>query len=267
MVLERVITIREAIKNPWWMIVVGGFVSLLSLIVSFIVFPSSIGLFTTFLITFTMTPFMVNLISYEEAKEEEEIKKKAGLNFLQRHYDTLIIYSSFFAGVILTLSIIFVFLPTDMVEKIFEDQINQIKLIRANILFVDTFEKILINNVGVLMISFVFALLFGAGAIFILSWNASVLATAIGLTAKSMGGLTALPAAFSLYIPHGSLEILAYFIGGIAGGIASAVISKRKSQMFGVIMKDSLFLLFFAIMVLVGAAIVETSSISFAEQV
>lgn len=264
MVLERIISIKEAIRNPWWMFVVGGIISILSLIVSFIIFPTSVGLFTTFLITFTMTPFMVNLINYEESKEEEEIIKKSELNFLQRHRATLTIYTAFFAGIILCLSIIYVILPQQFVEKIFQEQINEIKIIRGNTIIADTFQKILVNNVGVLLISFMFSFLFGAGAIFILAWNASVLATAIGLTAKSIGGVIGLPVALLVFMPHGSLEILAYFIGGIAGGIASAVVSKRNTGMFSVMMKDSLFLLFVAFVVLIGATVVETTSISLA---
>jgi uncharacterized membrane protein SpoIIM required for sporulation len=261
-VLERLISIREAIRHPLWMLVIGAVVAAVSVVISFFIFQRSIGLFTSFLITFAMTPFMVNLITFEEAREEQLLKKGTKLNFLQRHRQILLVYSAFFVGVILSLSFTYLLLPETTVEKIFEDQLNEIKLIRGSLLVPDIFERILINNIGVLLISFFFSFLFGAGAIFILSWNASILATAIGLTAKSAGGITGLPIAVLTFFPHGSLEILAYFIGGIAGGLVSASIVKRKSTMFLTMLKDGLLLLAVAAGMLVVAAFIEVTAVA-----
>ena len=41
-------------------------------------------------------------------------------------------------------------------------------------------SEIFINNMGVLFLCIIFSFLYGAGAIFILTWNASVIAAAIG---------------------------------------------------------------------------------------
>jgi uncharacterized membrane protein SpoIIM required for sporulation len=244
------------------MFVIGGMISVTCLFISFIVFPQQVGLFTTILITFAMTPFMVNLMTYDEALTEEEIAKKKEMNLLKRHKYILSIYTAFFIGMILALSILYMILPESIVQKLFDDQINEINLIRGDILFVDTFQKIIFNNVGVLFLTFLFSLLFGSGAIFILTWNASVLSTAIGLTAKAIGGLRGLPLAVLTYFPHGSLEILAYFVGGVAGGIVSAAISRRHSKWLKVIFTDSAMLLGIAILLLVFGAFIESASIS-----
>jgi uncharacterized membrane protein SpoIIM required for sporulation len=53
-------------------------------------------------------------------------------------------------------------------------------------------------------------LIFGAGAIFILAWNASVIAAAIGIFANS--DLSKLPMGVMRYMIHGIPEIGAYFI-------------------------------------------------------
>ena len=232
MVLEKIVTIREAIRHPLWMFVIGALVSVISLFISFLVFPESVGLFTTVLVTFIMTPFMVNLLTYEAFMTELEIKKRIKQNFFQRHWDMLLIYTAFFSGMIVALSLTFIFLPDETVQKLFEDQISEIKLIRGSFLFSNTFLKIAVNNIGVLLLSTLFAFIFGSGAIFILSWNASVLSAAIGLTAKSFGGILGIPIALATYLPHGVFEIMAYFLGGIAGGILSAVIMKRKTVKF-----------------------------------
>ncbi len=262
MVLERIVSIRDALKHPLWMFVVGGIISVICLFISLLMFPESVGLFTIFLITIAMTPFMVNLITYEEATTERQATENIGIGFIRRHLDILTIYAAFFGGMILFLSVVYLILPEATVQKLFEDQINQIKLIRGSAIFASTLYRIIANNIGVLILSFILSFLFGAGAIFILAWNASILATAIGLTAKSIGGVTSLPLAISVYFPHGSLEILAYFIGAIAGGLISTAVMKRSSPSFWIIVRDSLILVGVAIFILVIAGFVETASIA-----
>lgn len=85
-----------------------------------------------------------------------------------------------------------------------------------------------------------FAFIFVSGAIFILSWNASVMAAAMGLTTKSVGGVSGIPIDLLTYLPHGVFEIAAYFLGGIAGGILSGLVMRRKIELSGVVIKDSI---------------------------
>lgn len=257
MVLERLISLRAAIKQPSWMFLIGGIVSVVSLFIAYFIFQTSVGMFTSLLVTIAMTPFMLNLIRYEEEKEEEEADITK-MNFLQRHRTILKVYTAFFAGMILSLSLIYIFLPGATVEKIFSDQINQINAIRGSFLFGDTFTKIIANNIGVLLLAFLFSFLYGAGAVFILAWNASVLATAIGMGAKSYGGAAGLPLAVLTFFPHGSLEILAYFIGGIAGGLVSTVLTRKHSGKFWFIVKDGLQLMLVAGIILVIAGLIES---------
>lgn len=258
MVLERLISLKTAEKNPFAMFVIGALVSLVCLVVSFIVFNESIGMFTTFLVTITMTPFMVRLSRQEEEETVEEIARRSEMNCISRHKDVLIIYTAFFLGMILSLSIVFIMLPSSVVETVFEDQITEINIIRGDFASIGTFQKIVVNNIGVLMLSFVFSFLFGAGAIFILAWNASVLAAAIGMAANAIGGVYALPFAVLMFFPHGSLEILAYFIGAIAGGIVSASLTKTNGRYFWEVMKDSSIFMVVALVLLFVAGIIET---------
>ncbi len=262
MVLERLVSLKDAVRRPLVMFIVGDIVALVCLTVSFLVFRESIGLFTTLLMTIAMTPFMVDLMTYEEARTEEELMKRRQTNLLMRHKGVLTIFASFFTGVIVALSIVFLMLPDAVVQEVFKDQITEISVIRGNIVFLDTFERIVINNVSVLLLSFLFSFLFGAGAIFILSWNASILATAIGMAAKTLGGFTALPIAVMIFFPHGSLEILAYFIGAVGGGLVSAAVTRRKSRQFWFIVRDCGILLGISMVILVIAGVIETAAMS-----
>lgn len=262
MVLERLISLRMAVRQPVWMFFIGAIISAICMAISFFIFQTSIGMFTTLLITLAMTPFMVNLVRYEEDKEEqsEDIEK---MNFLQRHSDTLKVYSAFFVGMTLSMVAAYLILPQALVESIFNDQTVEIQAIRGNIVFFNTFQEILINNFGVLFLSFLLSFLFGAGAVFILAWNASVLAAAIGIAAKQFGGVGGLPQAILVFFPHGSLEILAYFIAGIAGGLISTVILRRHSKKFWFVIEDSFQLMAIAAVILVVAAVIESFLITF----
>jgi len=200
---------------------------------------------------------MVRQLRHEEEETEHEIATKAHANCLSMHKDILVVYAAFFLGVILSLSLIFIILPGPIVEQVFKDQVTEINLIRGNFAEFGTFQRIIINNIGVLMLSFMFSFLFGAGAIFILSWNASVLSAAIGMAANSLGGAYTFPLAALIFFPHGSLEIVAYFIGAIAGGLISAAITKPRSGHFWEVLKDSSIFMVVALILLFVGGVVE----------
>jgi len=265
MVLEGLVSIKEAIKRPVSMFFLGIVVSLVCMAISYSVFEQSTGMFTVFLITISMTPFINRLLRYIEAREERVITTEDyfDFSFWERHKKVIQIYALFFSGMIVAMSLVYVTFPEDKIEKLFYDQINEIKIIRGGFMFADKFTEIVTNNISVLMLSFLFSFIFGSGAVFILAWNASVLAAAIGIAAKSFGGLKGIPMAILIFFPHGSLEILAYFIGGIAGGIASAAFIRKKSVKFWLVVRDSLKLLLVAIILLVIAGIIETIAIVF----
>jgi uncharacterized membrane protein SpoIIM required for sporulation len=261
MVLEKLVNVRSALKQPVWVFILGGIISTISLALSFLIFRESVGLMSNFFITFAIMPFMLDFIRYEGAKVEQKAEELKKMNIFQRHRNVIMVYVAFFAGMVLTQTILYMMIPENWSQKLFEDQVNQINLIRGKASFGGTFMSILINNSGVLVLSFLFSFLFGAGASFILAWNASVLSVAIGMTAKSLGGFKGIPLAILTFFPHGSLEILAYFIGGIAGGLASVAFTKRKSEKFGFIIRDSMEMMASAFALLVIAAAIETTII------
>ena len=137
----------------------------------------------------------------------------------------------------------------------------------------DIFEKIFVNNIKVLLFCIFFAFFYGAGAIFILTWNASVISAAIGniirsnlaIYAKEFG-FTKLWTYFSIfsvgilrYLIHGIPEILAYFVGGLAGSIISvAMINHDFSTIkFKKVLTDTISLIVLAVFILLIAALME----------
>jgi uncharacterized membrane protein SpoIIM required for sporulation len=125
----------------------------------------------------------------------------------------------------------------------------------------------------VLTFAVLFAFIYGFGAIFILTWNASVISVAIGNfirtnisnLANTIGfvGIGSYFQVFSLgilrYMTHGIFEILAYFTAGLAGGIISVAVIRHdfRTKKFEHIVLDSADLLIISIVILVVAAFVE----------
>jgi uncharacterized membrane protein SpoIIM required for sporulation len=201
-------------------------------------------------------PFMHNLLKAQEAKQEELWAMEKSL--LQRHKKIIEIYIAFFSGIILATSIIYLILSSEIAESIFKEQIMEIEAIRSRIVFPSLFQTILFNNLTVLILSFLLAFLISAGAIFVLAWNATILSTAIGLAAKNIFGL---PHAILMFLPHGSLEFLAYFLAVISGGILSAAVTRRKSKRFWFVFQDCMLLLLIGVWLIVVAAFVEIFAI------
>jgi len=183
-----------------------------------------------------------------------------------------------FLGITLALTIAYVFLPNSMINSVFNIQqqaiLNVNKNIQAtltgNVIKFDLFLSILINNLKVLFFCLIFSLLYGTGAMFILAWNASVIATAMGnliktqlmQTATSVGILSishyfgAVTFSFIRYMTHGLLEIAAYFVAGMAGGIISIALIKHDLKKDRVLI-DSLDLILISIGLILVAGIVE----------
>jgi hypothetical protein len=310
MVLESLVSLKEGIKNPWSVFYLSAIVSIVSFVISFLVFKQDVGLYSVILTTFGLTPFMTKLNLYEArksllkekkgitdflffyAKDKKSIWRVAGMTaipfiiaailfqslemillilvlyvgvfllfsliFLSFYREVIMSFVAIFAGMTLVFSLLYLLLPSEIAEKSFQTQINEIKAIRGYFWFGGEFQTILINNIGVLFLSFIFSLIYGSGAIFILAWNASILATAASMLAKSLGGAYKLPIALLSYMPHGSLEIVAYFLAAIAGGIASYNLTRSKE--IKVLLEDCLFLLALGMVFLLLGAIVETAS-------
>ena len=103
----------------------------------------------------------------------------------------------------------------------------------------------------------IFSLIFGAGAIFILAWNASVIAAAIGIFTGY--DWKEIPLGIARYMIHGFPEIAAYFITALAGGIFGVGVIRNgiKSKIFLRILENTVMLLFIAIIFLIIAAVIE----------
>lgn len=276
MVLESLLNPASAEDKKYKMIFLGFVLALVGALLAFFVFESHASMVTVFLISGAATPLMYNIIKYEEEKDLQDTSEKI---LLQEHSKALGAFMFLFLGITLGMVILYVFLPLDSVNTLFQAQSDTLTNIRGGITGMSSaeqmnlFSKIFFNNVKVLLFAILFSFVFGAGAIFVLAWNASVIGTAIGNFIRGNFALYSELIGFDKigkyfhvisiglfkYVVHGVPEILAYFVGALAGGIISVAIIKHDfgTSKFEHIVLDSADLLFISIGLLFLAAILE----------
>ncbi len=265
MVFESLFDAKEIRSRPWLMVPLGIIYSSIGILVSLLVFPSSPSISAVFFSTIAAIPLLVRALKIEE--EEDFSKKEYPL--IGNHMDVLGILFFLFLGLLLSYTAWGLMLPSSLNNKVFSSQVETIKSISSNVSIEGSFTRqefvqiILLNNFKVLFLCLLFSLIYGSGAIFIITWNASVLATAISRTIqeslKSLSYLEAVPLGFGQYLLHGIPEVTAYFIGGIAGGIISAAVIRHgfNSKKFREVLLDSIDLIILASVILIISAFIE----------
>ncbi len=271
MVLESLFNPFAMKKRPWEMFFVGLLYSWIALFISFLVFREFSGLLMIFFIIFASLPLLYNVIKKEE---EIDLKLESEWKILKEHSKVIIFFLYLFLGILIGLILAYILLPNSMVESIFQIQASAIQDINnsvsGGVTSFSLFKAIFLNNLKVLFFCLVFSFLYGMGAIFILTWNASVVATAVGnliktkIAALSSGfGLATLANYFSIgafsfmrYMTHGIIEIAAYFVAGLAGSIISVAVIRHNLENERVLY-DSLDLVFISLGILLFAALVE----------
>ncbi len=276
--LEMLLSPKRGGKEPWMMFFIGVVYASLSILLVNWIFSSdavlakySGVLVVTFTVMFSL-PFMYYLIKDEE---EKDIEYEGMFRILKEHSKAIMALMWLFFGFIVAFSFWYILLASSQSFRAqietyclinrpsnFEECVSQygVESAAKSTGFLTAKERIFMiftNNIYVLIFTLVFSLIFGAGAIFVLAWNASVIAAAVGIFSKS--NIASLPLGIMRYMIHGFPEIAAYFIGALAGGIVSVAIIKHdtKSEKFWGILQDSLNLIIIAVIILFLAALIE----------
>jgi len=275
MVLESIINPFKAERKPWEMFFIGVLYSSMGIILSLWIFRDQASLIMVFLTVMACVPIVYNTMKFEE-KKDMEIDKESVL--LKEHNKAIVFLMFLFIGITFSCIIWYIFLPASTINLLFDKQTQTIEsinnLVSGSVLQqFSVFTKIFFNNVKVLTFAILFAFIYGAGAIFILTWNATVIGTAIGNfirsniseyattlgLAKASGYFQVVSIGLLRYTVHGIPEIIAYFYGGLAGGIISVAIIRHhyQSEKFSRILFDVSELLIISISFLLVAAFLE----------
>lgn len=276
--LESLINPKRVEKGPWKMFFIGLLYASLSILLVHWFFNADAVLsqysgmiVVTFCVMFSI-PFMYFIIKQEERQDEQV---EGLLSVWKVHKDAIYAFMWLFLGFIIAFAVWYMVLQNsalfnaqietycminnpgsiaDCVAKYdFPQQISSTGAATSKIRFLSIIQ----NNIYVMIFTLIFSLIFGAGAIFILAWNASVISAAIGIFTKYQ--VNQIPLGIARYMIHGFPEITAYFITALAGGIFGIGIMRNglKSPKFLRVIENVVILLFVAIIILIFAAVIE----------
>ncbi len=282
MVLESIFTPQNAEQHPKYMLLFGFVIVILASLLSLWIFPAYATLVFVFLTTMAGIPLIYRTIKLEENKDLLDMQE---VPLLKEHWKALRFFMYLFIGITIGVATLYVMLPGDTVNIVYQAQIETLTSINgvgptvsgavtgmATTKF-GVFKNIMFNNLNVTIFCILFSFLYGVGAIFILTWNASVIGVAIGNFIRSnlamyshliglekmYNYLKVVTLGLFKYTIHGIPEILAYFTAGLAGGIISIAVIKHNmnSRKFEHVLLDSADLILLSIGLIVLAAILE----------
>jgi uncharacterized membrane protein SpoIIM required for sporulation len=264
MVLEAIINPEQRLeRKPWIVFAIGFLYASVAIIISLGMFRAQASMVVVFLIVFACIHFVYYLVKTEENKD---ILISNELSLLKEHGKTVAVLLMLFFGVLGAFVAWGVLLPEPVANDLFAIQIQTISGINAasgKPISATFLPFIFFNNIKVLFFCMLFSFIYGAGAIFILIWNASVggafIANFIRTKIAYLHPIHSTALGLVRYIPHGFFEMAAYFIGGLAGGIISYAVIKHDfgSHRFFKILFDASDLLLIAIILIVVGAFVE----------
>ncbi len=251
----------RAERHPLEIAIVAFFYSSISIILGLWIFKESISLAIIFLTTISCLYVIQGAIKIEEKKEKNWNDEKW---LLKQHKSIAIMILALFIGFTFSFALWSFFLPQEISQTVFTMQgssVEQVKLITGKATDISaTFTTLFTNNIKIVLISLIFAVFYGAGAIYIIAWNASVMGFVIGTISRETFGLIALPIAFAKYFLHGIPEMLAYILASVAGGILYFALIKgdlvNKDKIKRIIL-DTTALILIAILLLLFSAILE----------
>jgi uncharacterized membrane protein SpoIIM required for sporulation len=275
--LETLINPKSGEKGPWKMFFIGLIYASLSLLLVhwFFAGDSNLSKASGILVVVFCIMFSFPFMYFVMRKEERDDEAAEGLfSVWQAHKDAIYAFMWLFLGFVVAFSFWNIVLQDSNLLNFQVQtycQINSPGNVDACVLKYSSgnanitgdsinglrFLSIIENNVYVMIFTLIFSLIFGAGALFILVWNASVIAAAIGIFTKYT--ISDIPLGIARYIIHGFPEIAAYFITALAGGIFGIGLMRHglKDKKFLKIIENVIVLIFIALVILIVAALLE----------
>jgi len=274
MVLEQIFKPDWIEKKPRHAFLLGFIYSIVGAISAKLIFGANPGMMTVAFTSILLVPSLNTLLAIEEnqarVKDRYWILKQLWVD----HYDIVEVYIFMFFGIFLTFTAISFLFPEQAVIKFFAPMFEVIGLTGeatsltgwASSVAGPTILSIFLNNFIVTIVCLLLSLIYGAGAIVFITWNAVVWGVVIGFFAKqalvSSSGVNPVTVFISTllpFFPHMIMESLPYFTAAIVGGIVSkaAVREELFSPRFNEIVKDGTVVMLISLVVLLIAAVIE----------
>ena len=271
MVLEHIFPEDWLEKKGRYEFILGVGYYIVGLLLASILFPGDPALVAVAFTSMLLLPEMYKIFSIEE--RQESMEKKVSLGALWRDdIEVVRIYIFMFLGILLVYAMGALVLPSLDANSLFREQLEirfgqgfSGNAVAGGLFSSSLFFDLLSNNFLVLIACFILALLSGDGAIFLISWNASVWGTIFGITAKNAAAFQGQNAFYLFGIimlvvfPHMMLEAISYFLAAISGSVISkdVLLESFASERFFEVFGFNLYLLLCGLIFLVLGALVE----------
>lgn len=275
MVLEHIFPEDWLEHKGRYAFILGIAYSTIGIIIASILFPGDPALVAVAFTSLLLLPELYKIFSIEE--RQEAVEQRVSFQALWKDdIDVVRIYVFLFLGILLVYSIGTILLPGMETNTLFREQL-EIRFGQgfagsavSQVFSSNTFFSLLSNNFMVLMACFFLALLTGDGAIFLITWNASVWGTIFGVTAKNAALFAGhwpfliFGAIMVIVFCHMIIEGLSYFLAAISGSVISkdVILEQFASDRFWEVFKFNLYLFLGALFFLLLGAVVETFVLS-----
>jgi len=235
MVLEFLI--QYELKKPLHLFLTGVFFSSVSVMISAALFSHAPSMVVVAFMTLPLVYVFTDILKSESVREADTHDLKT---LFFENIDLAKIYLYLFLGMVVGISVWFTILPKEILANIFSEQLynlNQIGVTTGFATNPEVFTLIALNNIKLVLLCTLLSFVFSAGALFILSWNASVVGVAIGslvsrLQATGQAAGIALAQGLGLgtayYILHLVPEVVAYFYASVAGAFISSAMLRYE---------------------------------------
>ena len=239
--LELLVFPKDGKKRPWVLFLMGLLYASLSFLLVHFIFSGDVVLsrYSGLLVAVFASLFSIIFVHYAMRLDEEEDledDEKDDIKSIMREWRILSMFLWLFLGFIVAFSFwqIAFSSSTTMNAQIetycvLKNPLNYNSCLEQQASInplngIDTtpqgsFSAIFMNNFTVFLFIIFFSLLFGAGSIFILAWNASIISVVIGISTNY--NLSNFFLGISRFMIHGIPEIAAYFIAAMSAGITS----------------------------------------------
>src|SRR3989344_3089871 len=272
MVLEHIFPEDWLEQKGRYSFILGVVYSIIAILIASVLFPGDPALVAVAFTSMLLLPELYKIFSIEE--RQESMEKHVTMGALWRDdLEIVRIYVFLFLGILLTYSLGTILLPGLQTNELFREQL-EIRLgegfaghaVAGGLFTSGLFYELLSNNFLVLIACFILALLTGDGAIFLITWNASVWGTIFGFTAKTAAEFSGQnPLLFFgmimlIVFPRMIIEGIAFFLAAISGSLTSkdVILEEFASHRFFEVLGFNMYFLLFALIFFVLGAVVET---------
>lgn len=250
MVLEQFLESPYVKRHAFFVLFLSMIYVFIAYGAAYLFFEESMSLAAVFTLTILLIPSLQHIISLEE-----QIERKNGLKHFFRNHATIFkVYSAAFLGILIGFVMIGAVFDS---AGMYAYQINFLtgqSSIGAGAIskfasgsYVPSFRDVIglfSQNLSVMLIAFALSIFYGAGAVFLVVFNASLfsafLLSFMNSTSKAVASVS-----FIHFIP----EISGFLLAAIAGAILSAAIINESfsSPYFKNVMKNTCIMLVFSI--------------------